>query len=207
MFQKRARAAPAHDRCARAKSTCSSNLRCSRATDRFAKGGFPWAGNRLASYLSDIPGRHGTCNVSGSTATWASGDAWSYAGTATGDSELVNKEILIGGSQVTITAISSDGSTITTSPAPPSGSGQPFQVITMCFRVQRWSLKKDWSVQIEAQTVTASMYDLDVGPKPMDVAPAPCQHSSIRFRSARHGTVPGAGTGGYTWVAIRVSSA
>jgi len=28
-------------------------------------------------------------------------------------------------------------------------------------------------VQIEAQTVTASMYDLDVGPKPMDVVPAP----------------------------------
>ena len=43
----------------------------------------------------------------------------------------------------------------------------------MCFRIQRWSLKKDWSVQIEAQTVTASMYDLDVGPKPMDVVPAP----------------------------------
>jgi hypothetical protein len=48
-----------------------------------------------------------------------------------------------------------------------------FKVVTMCFRIQRWSLKKDWSVQIEAQTVTASMYDLDVGPKPMDVVPAP----------------------------------
>jgi hypothetical protein len=43
----------------------------------------------------------------------------------------------------------------------------------MCFRVQRWSLKKDWSVQLEGQTVTASMYDLDVGPKPVDVAPLP----------------------------------
>jgi hypothetical protein len=41
------------------------------------------------------------------------------------------------------------------------------------FRIQRWSLKKDWSVQIEGQTVTPSMYDLDVGPKPMDVVPAP----------------------------------
>ena len=102
-----------------------------------------------------------------------SGDPWTYAGTATGDSELVNKEILIGGSQVTITAVASDGSTITTSPAPPSGTGLAFQVVTMCFRIQRWSLKKDWSVQIEAQTVTASMYDLDVGPKPMDVVPAP----------------------------------
>ena len=102
-----------------------------------------------------------------------SGDTWTYAGTSTGDSELVNKVILIGGSQVTITSVASDGSTITTSPAPPSGTGLAFQVVTMCFRIQRWSLKKDWSVQIEAQTVTASMYDLDVGPKPMDVVPSP----------------------------------
>ena len=134
-------------------------------------------GNEVGQVVSmthpEIPGVHGTCNVSGSTATWVSGDSWAYAGTATGDSELVNKVILIGGSQVTITAVASDGSTITTSPAPPSGSALPFQVITMCFRIQRWSLKKDWSVQIEAQTVTASMYDLDVGPKPMDVVPAP----------------------------------
>jgi len=43
----------------------------------------------------------------------------------------------------------------------------------MCFRIQRWALKKDWSVQIDGQTVTASMYDLDVGPKPVDVIPAP----------------------------------
>jgi len=40
-------------------------------------------------------------------------------------------------------------------------------------RIQRWSLKKDWSVEIQGQTVTASMYDLDVGPKPIDVVPAP----------------------------------
>src|SRR5271168_3125914 len=134
-------------------------------------------GNEVGQVVSmthpDIPGVHGTCNVSGSTATWVSGDPWTYAGTATGDTELLNKEILIGGSQVTITAVASDGSTITTSPAPPSGTGLAFQVVTMCFRIQRWSLKKDWSVQIEAQTVTASMYDLDVGPKPMDVVPAP----------------------------------
>jgi hypothetical protein len=43
------------------------------------------------------------------TATWASGDPWTYAGTAAGNSELVNKEIVIGGAQVTITAVSSDG--------------------------------------------------------------------------------------------------
>jgi len=47
----------------------------------------------------------------------------------------------------------------------PGGTGK--------FRILRWSLKKDWSVQIEAQTVTDSMYDLDVGPKPIDVTPAP----------------------------------
>jgi len=134
-------------------------------------------GNEVGQVVSmthpDIPGVHGTCSVSGSTATWVSGDPWTYAGTATGDTELINKEIVIGGSQMTITAVASDGSTITTSPAPPSGTGLAFQVITMCFRIQRWSLKKDWSVQIEAQTVTSSMYDLDVGPKPMDVVPAP----------------------------------
>jgi hypothetical protein len=42
----------------------------------------------------------------------------------------------------------------------------------MCFRIRRWTLKKDYSVLIEGQTVTASMYDLDVGPKPTDVRPA-----------------------------------
>jgi hypothetical protein len=52
-----------------------------------------------------------------------------------------------------------------THPDVPTGSGK--------FRIQRWSLMKDWSVRIEAQTVTDSMYDLDVGPKPMDVVPAP----------------------------------
>jgi hypothetical protein len=52
-----------------------------------------------------------------------------------------------------------------THPDVPTGSG--------AFRIQRWSLKKDWSVEIQGQTVTASMYDLDVGPKPIDVAPAP----------------------------------
>jgi hypothetical protein len=134
-------------------------------------------GNEVGQVISithpEIPGARGVCNVSGNTATWVSGDPWTYAGGASGDTELINKDILIGGAQVTITAIASDGSTITTSPAPPQGSGLAFHVITGCFRVQRWSLMKDWSVKLEAQTVTASMYDLDVGPKPMDVAPAP----------------------------------
>jgi hypothetical protein len=52
-----------------------------------------------------------------------------------------------------------------THPDVPIGTGK--------FRIQRWSLKKDWSVEIQGQTVTDSMYDLDVGPKPIDVVPAP----------------------------------
>ena len=134
-------------------------------------------GNEVGQVVSmthpDIPGARGICNVAGAVATFVTGDAWTYAGTATGDTELVNKVVLIGNEQVTITAVASDGSTITTNPAPPSGTGLSYHVITMCFRIQKWSLKKDWSVQLEGQTVTASMYDLDVGPKPVDVAPAP----------------------------------
>ena len=156
-------------------------------------------GNEVGQVVSmthpDIPGLHGTCNVSGGTATWVSGDPWTYAGTATGDSELVNKEIVIGGAQVTITAVSSDGSTITTSPAPPSGSGLSFQVITMCFRIQRWSLKKDWSVQIEGQTVTDSMYDLDVARSRWTWCPRPCRPVLCDPARARVGAVPGAGGG------------
>ena len=134
-------------------------------------------GNEVGQVVSythpDIPGARGTCNVAGATATWVSGDAWTYAGTTTGDTELIDKVILIGNLEVTITAVAADGSTITTNPAPPSGNGLTFHVITMCFRIQRWALKKDWSVQIDGQTVTASMYDTDVGPKPTDVVPAP----------------------------------
>jgi hypothetical protein len=98
-----------------------------RANGRVADHAALGLGNEVGQVVSmthpDIPGVRGTCNVSGSTATWVSGDPWTYAGTANGDTELVNKEILIGGEQVTITAVASDGSTITTSPAPPSGTG------------------------------------------------------------------------------------
>lgn len=78
----------------------------------------------------EIPGARSTCNVTGSTAAWVSGDPWTYAGTANGDSELLDKMILIGGEQVLITAVASDGSTITTSPAPPTGTGLALKVIT-----------------------------------------------------------------------------
>lgn len=45
-----------------------------------------------------------------------------------------------------------------THPDIPTGSGN--------FRIKRWTLRKDWSIEIEGQSVTASMYALDVGPKP-----------------------------------------
>ena len=134
-------------------------------------------GNEVGQVVSmthpDVPGVRGICNVAGATATWVSGDPWTYAGTAAGDTGLIGKVILIGGAQVTITAVADDGSTITTSPAAPAGAGLAFRVITMSFRINRWSLKKDWSVLVEVQTVTDSMYDLDVGPKPLDVVPSP----------------------------------
>jgi hypothetical protein len=41
------------------------------------------------------------------------------------------------------------------------------------FRIQSWRLNKDWSIDITAKTVTPSMYDLTVGPKPVDVVPQP----------------------------------
>lgn len=131
-------------------------------------------GNEVGQVVSmthpDIPGLHGTCNVTGTSVTWASGDAF--------DTSMQNKEVLIDGVQALITGYTTDPTyqTVTgllLASAPGDGTNLPFQIITMSFRIQRWSLKKDWSVQIEGQTVTDSMYDLDVGPKPMDVVPAP----------------------------------
>jgi Putative phage tail protein len=40
---------------------------------------------------------------------------------------------------------------------------------TMNFRIKSWRLLQDWSIEIEAQTVTVSMYDVDMGPKPLNV--------------------------------------
>lgn len=50
-----------------------------------------------------------------------------------------------------------------THPDIPGGTGD--------FRIQNWKLNKDWSITITAKTVTPSMYNLDVGPKPADVKP------------------------------------
>jgi len=54
-----------------------------------------------------------------------------------------------------------------TYPGPVGGS--PLASGTWKFRIQKWTLHKDWSITIAARSVTDSMYDLDVGPKPMDV--------------------------------------
>jgi len=72
-----------------------------------------------------------------------------------------------------------------THPDVPTGTG--------AFRIQRWSLKKDWSVEIQGQTVTASMYDLDVGPKPIDVVPLPAAPVLPYPARAGVGALPGAG--------------
>jgi hypothetical protein len=131
-------------------------------------------GNEVGQVVSmthpDVPGLHGTCNVTGTSVTWVSGDAF--------DKSMQNKEVVINGVQTVITLCFTDPTYTTVTglllaSAPGDGTNLPFQIVTMSFRIQRWSLKKDWSVQIEAQTVTDSMYDLDVGPKPMDVVPAP----------------------------------
>jgi len=131
-------------------------------------------GNEVGQVVSmthpDIPGLHGTCNVTGTSVTWVSGDTF--------DKSMQNKEVVINGVQTVITLCFTDPTYTTVTglllaSAPGDGTNLPFQIITMSFRIQRWSLKKDWSVQIEGQTVTDSMYDLDVGPKPMDVVPAP----------------------------------
>lgn len=43
---------------------------------------------------------------------------------------------------------------------------------TWNYRIVRWTLHKDWSVTIQARSVTDAMYDQEVGPKPQDVLPS-----------------------------------
>jgi hypothetical protein len=118
----------------------------------------------------DVPGMKGTCSVTVGQCGDLTGDPL--------DKFIVNKEVLINGVQCTVTQIftSADYKTVTgfgVSPAPADSANATFRFITGDFRIQSWRLNKDWSVTIIAKTVTASMYDLDVGPKPLDVAPAP----------------------------------
>ena len=118
----------------------------------------------------DVPGMKGTCSVT-------SGQCGNLAGDPL-DKFIVNKEVSINGVQCTVTQIftTPDYKTVTgfaVSPAPADSTNATFRFITADFRIQSWRLHKDWSVTITAKTVTASMYDLDVGPKPLDVTPAP----------------------------------
>jgi hypothetical protein len=121
----------------------------------------------------DIPGLKGICNVSGTTATWVSGNPWTYQNTGNGNTELIGKEITIGAATIVITGVASNGATLSISPAQPTANGLAFAVVTMCFRVQRIQINKDYSVALQGRTVTRSMYDVTVGPKPADVMPAP----------------------------------
>jgi hypothetical protein len=118
----------------------------------------------------DVPGMKGACSVTGGQCGNLAGDPL--------DKFIVNREVLINGVQCTVTQIftSADYKTVTgfaVSPAPADSANAIFQFITADFRIQSWRLHKDWSVTITGKTVTASMYDLDAGPKPVDVAPAP----------------------------------
>lgn len=50
--------------------------------------------------------------------------------------------------------------------------GFPLPANTWKYRITRWTLHKDYSVTINAKSVTDSMYDLTVGPKPADLVPS-----------------------------------
>jgi hypothetical protein len=62
---------------------------------------------------------------------------------------------------------------LTTPTGDVSGAGLVWDSTTSHFRIQKWTLHKDWSITIQAKTVTPSMYDLVAGPKPQDVLPQP----------------------------------
>jgi hypothetical protein len=51
---------------------------------------------------------------------------------------------------------------------------------SMNVRIERWTLNRDWSIAFTGKTVTASMYDLTVGPKPADVQAAPIPVEPVR---------------------------
>jgi len=58
-----------------------------------------------------------------------------------------------------------------THPDMPGGSGK--------FRVTGWRLNGDYSIDVQGRTVTDSMYDMLVGPKPQDVPPDPLPQEQI----------------------------
>src|ERR1022692_3261840 len=111
----------------------------------------------------DVAGYRGGCSLAGTDATCISGDQF--------DASMTNKEAMFGGTQALVESVT-DATHMVLASAPGDGSSVAFQVITADFRIQSWRLNKDWSIDITAKTVTPSMYDLTVGPKPLDVVPA-----------------------------------
>lgn len=69
--------------------------------------------------------------------------------------------------KTTILALETEGGQVVsmTHPDVPTGTG--------AFRIQKWTLYKDWSIGIEAKSVTASMYALDTGPQVTAALPSP----------------------------------
>lgn len=125
------------------------------------------AGQVVSVTHPDIPGKQGQVSVAGLDVTWVSGDKFqNYSG----DTTLVDKDIVIGGVTVTVTAVT-DATHLTVDEAPGNADSIAFEVTTMCFRITSWSLMKDWSIQIQGRTVVDSMYQFDIGPKPVDVTP------------------------------------
>jgi hypothetical protein len=113
----------------------------------------------------DMPGAHGTCDVSGTAVAWANGDPF--------DATMVGRAVLIGGLRVLVASVDMAHQTLVTDTATFTGSGQSFHIATGHIRIQRWALNRDWSIDIQGQSVTASMYDTTVGPKPADVVASP----------------------------------
>jgi len=68
---------------------------------------------------------------------------------------------------------------------------------TMNFRVQSMRINRDWSVDLVGKTVTASMYDATVGPKPADVQPGPVPTESVRDSDVPHDLFFGASSSSY----------
>jgi hypothetical protein len=76
----------------------------------------------------------------------------------------------------------------------PGGSGD--------FRVTAWKLNKDFSIDIEGRTTTASMYDLVSGPKTADVPAAPVPEEAL-YDTGVPGIVTGTPTlGDYGTIAL-----
>ncbi len=118
----------------------------------------------------EVPGMKGTLSVT-------AGSCGSFTGDPL-DTAIVGKTVLINGFQTVVTQVftAPDYVTVTgfnVSPAPPNGANRSFQFITANARIQSMKFNTDWSVVITAKTVTASMYDLDVGPKPQDIPAKP----------------------------------